>query len=363
MASVVDLRTSAQKQGITNTQQDIQAIVGILNTIGQAEQVRQERQTLDRVTTAIANGATTAEAIAAVANQQPGFSPGLRGGLQKFAGKFQPPGGGINQGIQQSIISSALQSALAPAAKPISLPESSRLVTPEGQTLVEAAPTVPKPPTKSGLQAQEILRLQDKEKAGTLTNSDQTKLDKLLIGQPLVEIGLGKPASASERTAIAESRASIDALNNLKGLFKEEFVGPIKGKISPLAGLVGQTTQEQEAFMAATSAFKNMIIKQITGAQMSEPEAKRIMKQIPDITDPPARWKAKWEQSLKNVERIQKRRLQVLQQSGIRVPGDSAAPLETPDTTGGVAPTRENLTPQDLTGLSVEQLQSLLGNQ
>lgn len=140
--------------------------------------------------------------------------------------------------------------------------------------------------------------------------------------QTKVEIGVGQPASASERQAIAKTRASIDALNNLKNLFDstQTQVGPVAGRVAPFAGLAGLTTDEQEAFMAATSAFKNAVIKQITGAQMSEVEAKRIMKQIPDITDPPARWKAKWQQSKRNLEFLQRRRLQILQQSGLRVP-------------------------------------------
>ena len=127
--------------------------------------------------------------------------------------------------------------------------------------------------------------------------------------------------SAGERTAIAETRASIDSLDNLKSLFDNPNTktGPIVGRVEPTKGLVGLTTSEQEAFMAATSAFKNSIIKEITGAQMSEVEAKRIMKQIPDITDPPTRWKAKWGQSKKNLEMLQKRRLEILSQAGTKV--------------------------------------------
>lgn len=126
--------------------------------------------------------------------------------------------------------------------------------------------------------------------------------------------------SAGERTAIAETRASIDSLDNLKNLFDstQTTTGPIAGRVSPTKGLFGLTTDEQEAFMAATSAFKNSIIKEITGAQMSEVEAKRIMKQIPDITDPPTRWRAKWQQSKKNLEFLQKRRLEILGKEGIQ---------------------------------------------
>lgn len=136
----------------------------------------------------------------------------------------------------------------------------------------------------------------------------------------------GKPASPTERTAIAETNASLDALDNLKALFDSHRTrsGPVVGRADPYLGLINMTTQEQEDFMAATSAFKNFMIKEITGAQMSEVEAERIMKQIPLETDPPKRWMAKWRQSKKNLIFLQKRRAQTLRQSGLIAPGGTA---------------------------------------
>jgi len=213
----------------------------------------------------------------------------------------------------------------------------------------------PKPisPTQqiSQKKLDKINRLQAKVDAGTATKKDQAMLDKMLAGVSPVQITFGKPAAAAERTAIAETRASIDALNNLKELFDnaQTKTGPVTGRISPIAGLVGMTTGEQEAFMAATSAFKNKIIKENTGAQMSEVEAERIMKQIPDITDPPTRWKAKWEQSKKNLEFLQKRRLEILRQSGLRVPID----INLPETQINI--------PEDIMGMSDEELKRIAG--
>lgn len=129
--------------------------------------------------------------------------------------------------------------------------------------------------------------------------------------------------AAAERTKIAEAKASIDALNNLKTLFDdlETQTGPIIGRATPPLGLIGKTTQKQENLLAATFAFKNRIIKEITGAQMSEQEATRIMKQVPDITDPAKRWQAKWDQTVKNLKFIQARRQEVLRSAGLRPTG------------------------------------------
>ncbi len=175
--------------------------------------------------------------------------------------------------------------------------------------------------------------------------------------QSLVKIDLGQPASPAERTAIAESRASMDALDNMKTLFDsaQTKTGPITGRTSPLAGLVGLTTDEQESFMAATSAFKNQVIKDITGAQMSEQEAARIMKQIPDIIDPPARWRAKWEQTKKNLEFLQRRREEVLRQSGLKVPTaeevPTTSPVQSQETSG---PSRQQLA--DILAIAKQEL-------
>lgn len=165
--------------------------------------------------------------------------------------------------------------------------------------------------------------LGNKISQGTATEQEKDIFERL-TATPSTVINLGTP-SPTERTAIAEGRASVDALDNLKTLFdsSQTVTGPVAGRIEPTKGLFGLTTDEQESFMAATSAFKNAIIKQITGAQMSEQEANRIMKQVPDITDPPARWRAKFNQSKKNLDFLEKRRLEVLEQSGLRVPGQT----------------------------------------
>ena len=131
----------------------------------------------------------------------------------------------------------------------------------------------------------------------------------------LVKINLPKPISPAERTSIAEGEAAIDSLNNIKSLFDEKFVGPIAGRAGTVGELFGANPQEQSSFIAATAAFKNQIIKEITGAQMSEVEAKRILKQVPDVNNPPTVWMARWEQSLRNIERLQKRRIEILRRT------------------------------------------------
>lgn len=172
------------------------------------------------------------------------------------------------------------------------------------------------PPTLTQLKAEDYAKLPPEDRRKALLKAG-------------IEINLGKPASAAERTAIAETRASIDALDNLKSLFDESFVGPAGGRVGAIKNVFGLNPPQQEAFLAATSAFKNQVIKEITGAQMSEQEAGRIMKQVPSETDAPSVWLSKYEQSINNLKTLNKRRQEVLKQSGLRVPEDTVSDVST----------------------------------
>lgn len=163
---LIDLRTQAQRQGITQNMQFAQSLAKILQTAGRAEQVRQERQTLDRIATAIAGGATTIEAISAVAKQRPEFGGGFTGGLQRLASAFQPSPGRIGQGIDETVIGSRIREILSPS-----------LLTPEEQGkaarikagLLPRAGEAPKPfeqkPSDRALNA-DVKILTDRHKTG-----------------------------------------------------------------------------------------------------------------------------------------------------------------------------------------------------
>lgn len=126
------------------------------------------------------------------------------------------------------------------------------------------------------------------------------------------------PGNLGQRTV--ENEAALDALGRLKTMFDagaSADIGPAEGRARRTAqGMpggvtmmewLGQDTKRFADFEAGTRAFQNAMIKAITGAQMSEPEAKRIMGQIPTITDHPTVWQAKYTQSVKNLEDLERR--------------------------------------------------------
>jgi hypothetical protein len=58
-------------------------------------------------------------------------------------------------------------------------------------------------------------------------------------------------------------------------------------------------------FIALQADLKNNVIKLVTGAQMGQQEADRILQQVPTEVDKPEIWKSKYKQTLKNVDYIE----------------------------------------------------------
>ena len=82
------------------------------------------------------------------------------------------------------------------------------------------------------------------------------------------------------------------------------------------------------AFDAELTTLQNSVIKSITGAQMSEPEAARIMGQIPQITDKPDVFEQKLKSTRANLERIKSGTLQYAS-------GGATADMPSPRPAGG----------------------------
>lgn len=93
----------------------------------------------------------------------------------------------------------------------------------------------------------------------------------------------------------------------------EKMFPKVQNKIGPVAGRANTFGQKVPGlpvdtdyanFEASSSAFRNAVIKAITGAQMSEVEANRIRQQIPEVTDKPEVWKAKAAQTRINLQML-----------------------------------------------------------
>lgn len=123
--------------------------------------------------------------------------------------------------------------------------------------------------------------------------------------------------SATERTALSDIETSIAMLDSLGKMYKPEYTGPIAGRAGGVQSVTGIGLSPGEAsFRAATSTFRNQVIKAVTGAQMSEPEAQRIRKQIPEENDPPEVWRAKRQEATRLLQETLATKKDILARGG-----------------------------------------------
>jgi hypothetical protein len=103
--------------------------------------------------------------------------------------------------------------------------------------------------------------------------------------------------SATEQTKTNELAGSLNNLEGIKKSYRSELVGPLAGRAysagTALPSSMVTLPKGFAEFKARVTSNKNALIKAITGAQMSEPEAKRLMEQIPDVNDRPDIFEAK----------------------------------------------------------------------
>lgn len=123
---------------------------------------------------------------------------------------------------------------------------------------------------------------------------------------PRGRVGEGAPAppTPTQRVSTSDIDAALKLADRLNTKFNPRFVGPAEGRYNELMQGVPVIEADREfaAFGGESNTLKNTIIKAITGAQMSEPEAQRIMGQIPVTTDKPDVWVEKMKATIQNLE-------------------------------------------------------------
>lgn len=129
----------------------------------------------------------------------------------------------------------------------------------------------------------------------------------------------GVPPAQTREQALG-NEVGLDQLDRLEEMFTsgaKDVIGPAEGRLRGIGQQIPgvPVNKVYSDFEAATAAFKNAVIKAITGAQMSEPEARRITEQIPLLTDKPEVWTSKAQQTRKNLMDLHNR-LQSTRQPG-----------------------------------------------
>jgi hypothetical protein len=118
----------------------------------------------------------------------------------------------------------------------------------------------------------------------------------------------GRPVSSADQRAATEADASARAVQDIRTLYKPEYVGPVQGRLNKLSSVTGfKLTPEKAKFSAAVAHMKNEMIRELTGAAVGVQEEGRIMGEIPDETNPPALFEARLEQTEKNRKFLRER--------------------------------------------------------
>jgi hypothetical protein len=125
------------------------------------------------------------------------------------------------------------------------------------------------------------------------------------------------PASFSE--AVASYSQAKNTLSLITDSYKEQFVGPLAGRFNSVEQWLGTNDPETGRFMSLVGTFNNAMIKAITGAQMSEPEAVRILGPLPTVKDNPALFLTKLQVAAEAADLAMKSRLEAAQASGFAV--------------------------------------------
>lgn len=128
-------------------------------------------------------------------------------------------------------------------------------------------------------------------------------------------------APASFQKSVQDYKTAKDQLVMITDSYADKLVGPIAGRFKTVEEWAGTNDPDAARFMSLVRTFQNNMIKAITGAQMSEPEAKRILGQLPTFKDNPAAFASKLQVSAENVDIAMKNALETAEASGYAIKG------------------------------------------
>jgi hypothetical protein len=225
---------------------------------------------------------------------------------------------------QQAVQASAL-GRLTPESAGISQEEitTARDVAASRAGQLEVGDTT-KAPTLSGVKSSVL------EKAITSgidsLNEAETAIYKSIVEGKGVSVNIDnrKPGSPTERIKVAEARANLDGIKNIKSLFKPEFVGPLEGRTGTIRAKT-KITKEEAKFRSAVKTNAAELKRFYFGTAQTATELRNSIEAIPDVNMSDELFQASLEETEKNIERGLFRTIESVFQSGLRPPVDTNA--------------------------------------
>ena len=137
------------------------------------------------------------------------------------------------------------------------------------------------------------------------------------FGQQEAQLKVPDKPSQTERKVITDELAALGRVMSMHENYNPDWVGPVRGRIGSAGEVVGGISPEEADFRAQVTTMKNETIKFITGAQLSEPESKRILGQVPSTENPPPVFEARMKRTQYNLLMLAHIHREVLQASGV----------------------------------------------
>lgn len=123
-----------------------------------------------------------------------------------------------------------------------------------------------------------------------LTPAQQEQINQRIV-QQRIDISAAQKAEAPIPSEIAVRLASADAgvhvANDIFQLFSPTFTGPLTGRAGSIKQILGMTEDQEDQLRQSTLVLAEMVIRSRTGAQASEAELVRSLKQMPSLNDQP----------------------------------------------------------------------------
>jgi hypothetical protein len=139
----------------------------------------------------------------------------------------------------------------------------------------------------------------------------------------------------SEVDSLQQIQTMREAVKKVSETFNKSYVGPVAGRAADVQektiGGYGQTSK-QATFYSALQQANNSLVYLLSGKQINETEYERLKKQLPDRTNSPVVFNARWREFSRTLDSILSNKEKQLKASNYQIaPTESGTQIKTAD--------------------------------
>jgi hypothetical protein len=157
----------------------------------------------------------------------------------------------------------------------------------------------------------------EKEMAYDQYRKDETKsrADAAIEAQR-AQISIPNYPTGKNQEDLLNDMIALDHIGEIKGLFKPEFLGRVRGTVGGVKEWAGLIGYDESRMRNEIQTMKNNVMRARAGLAVTESEAARIDKEVPDMTNSPTVFAARMDQTERNLLNLAKKRRKILKQTG-----------------------------------------------